>query len=313
MLPPETLSPDAPPVPHWRESLFFVAHRRDHPGDVLALTIAHQPSRAVVDCIQLGTAAGRPFFVRYTRRGRPAGTPMAVGPVRIDVPEPYRTLTLRVDPGVSPVGLDLTFTARAPAYLLRPGRLVRDGVEVWRQRHLVQSGRYDGWYEVAGRRWPVDGWWGQRDHSWGVRDHARVPMWLWLAVQLPDGMVGAWCWEQPDGTRCYTDGCWAPAGGTPPVAVTGLRHDLRWLDELGGDVAYGAGGSRVAGLAGRLCFELSTGRRIVVDAVGRWAARYGRRGGGLFQMQVRTDDGRTGTAIYELTGRRHHRYFPRDG
>ena len=27
-------------------------------------------------------------------------------------------------------------------------------------------------------------------------------------------------------------------------------------------------------------------------------------------MRVRTDDGRTGTAIYEVTGARHHRYFP---
>jgi hypothetical protein len=27
-------------------------------------------------------------------------------------------------------------------------------------------------------------------------------------------------------------------------------------------------------------------------------------------MQVRTDDGRTGSAIYELTGGSHHRYFP---
>jgi len=25
---------------------------------------------------------------------------------------------------------------------------------------------------------------------------------------------------------------------------------------------------------------------------------------------VRTDDGRTGTAIYEVTGARHHRHFP---
>jgi hypothetical protein len=27
-------------------------------------------------------------------------------------------------------------------------------------------------------------------------------------------------------------------------------------------------------------------------------------------MLVRTHDGRTGTAIYELTGASHHRYFP---
>jgi hypothetical protein len=27
-------------------------------------------------------------------------------------------------------------------------------------------------------------------------------------------------------------------------------------------------------------------------------------------MRVRTDDGRTGSAIYEVTGASHHRYFP---
>jgi len=27
-------------------------------------------------------------------------------------------------------------------------------------------------------------------------------------------------------------------------------------------------------------------------------------------MRARTDDGRTVTAIYEVTGSRHHRYFP---
>ena len=32
--------------------------------------------------------------------------------------------------------------------------------------------------------------------------------------------------------------------------------------------------------------------------------------GGLSQMRVRMDDGREGTAIYEITGARHHRYLP---
>lgn len=27
-------------------------------------------------------------------------------------------------------------------------------------------------------------------------------------------------------------------------------------------------------------------------------------------MRVRTDDGREGTAIYEVTGARHHHFFP---
>jgi len=49
---------------------------------------------------------------------------------------------------------------------------------------------------------------------------------------------------------------------------------------------------------------------IDVEADGRWAQRYGPLGSGLNQVRVRTDDGREGTAIFELTGAHHHRYFP---
>ena len=36
----------------------------------------------------------------------------------------------------------------------------------------------------------------------------------------------------------------------------------------------------------------------------------GRYGGGQHLMAVETDDGRRGTAVYEVTGRHHHRFFP---
>ena len=48
----------------------------------------------------------------------------------------------------------------------------------------------------------------------------------------------------------------------------------------------------------------------MIDGEGVWCVPYGRLGGGQHQMSVRTDDGREGTAIYELTGAYHHRYFP---
>ena len=51
-------------------------------------------------------------------------------------------------------------------------------------------------------------------------------------------------------------------------------------------------------------------RRSASKPTGRWAQRYGELGGGLNEVDVHTDDGRTGTAIYELTGAHHHRYFP---
>jgi len=49
----------------------------------------------------------------------------------------------------------------------------------------------------------------------------------------------------------------------------------------------------------------------VVHADGTFARPYEPfHRGGLNLMRVRTDDGREGTAIYEVTGARHHHFFP---
>ena len=75
------------------------------------------------------------------------------------------------------------------------------------------------------------------------------------------------------------------------------------------------------GLAGHVAFTLEGGRTIEVEASGRWAQRYSNPdlpydeanpaiGGGLCEMEVRTKDGSVGTAIYEVTGQWHHKYFP---
>ena len=70
-------------------------------------------------------------------------------------------------------------------------------------------------------------------------------------------------------------------------------------------------GWEVAGIAGTCVFTLAGGRRITVEAEGTFDRPYEPfHRGGLNQVRVRADDGRTGTAIYELTGAHHHRYFP---
>jgi hypothetical protein len=67
----------------------------------------------------------------------------------------------------------------------------------------------------------------------------------------------------------------------------------------------------VAGLGGTCTFTLEDGRRITVEAEGTFARPYEPfHRGGLNLMRVRTDDGRVGTAIYEVTGARHHHFFP---
>lgn len=308
---PEPLPNVAVHHEHWRESYFLVLHPPSGEGDVVILTMATFPAREELDSLQLGRVDGE--FV-YARHSRPYGDDpqtTVVGPVSVEILEPYRAVRLRVEdkPGV-PVALDLTFEARTVAYGLRRGTMKRGEEIIWDQSHMIQSGNFNGTYARDGKTHSVENWVGQRDHSWGIRDHARCPFWMWLAIQLPDGMLGVWHWEYANGARVFTDGCFAPADGGQPIPVVDFRHDLTWTDGDGKPVAYDRDGLEVRGLSGSVEFTLAGGTSIVVVGEGTWAIPYGPVGGGQHLMKVRTNDGRTGSAIYELTGAHHHRYFP---
>ena len=307
---PEPLPNVATFSEHWRESLFFVMHPESGEGDVLILTLAHFPRREEMDSLQMCRLDGKLVMLRH---GRPYdGDPhtMAVGPVRIEITEPYRTVKLWVDPAESPIGLDITFTARTRECGLRRGTMKRGSETIWDQSHMIQSGRFNGTYTHGSKTMEVRDWWGQRDHSWGIRDHRRCPMWMWLAIQLPDGMLGIWNWEYANGHRIYMDGYWAPADMSEPVQVVEFTHDLHWTDDTGARVSYERDGEKVAGLEGVVTAVLEDGRSFHIEGQGRWHARYGQMGGGQQHMTVRTDDGREGTAAYEITGAHHRHFFP---
>jgi hypothetical protein len=301
----------AQPATHWRESYFFDIHRPDAQGDVVFLTMAHYPARQEMDSLQMGKVDGEPVMGHLMRpyNGDPHTTEVAGA--RIEVVRPFEELRLTVDPDTSAIGMDLAFRARTQPYCLRRGTM-RAGQEViWDQSHIFQSGSYHGWYSVGGTSHEVDGWSGQRDHSWGVRNHGRCPLWMWLQIQFDDGFLGIWHWEFANGARVYTDGCWAGTDRSDPVPIVDFSHRLRWVGADGEPASYGERGDQVAGLAGTCTFTLSNGRSITVEAEGTFDRPYEPfHRGGLSQMRVRADDGRVGTAIYEVTGARHHHYFP---
>ena len=298
--------------PHWRESYFFVCHpRAGTDGDVVILTMASYPARASMDSYRMGRIGGANVFALFERPydGDPV-TPQA-GAASIEIVEPFATVRLRVDETASDLGLDLTFTARTEPYGLRRGSMTHGHEVIWDQRHMFQSGEFNGWYSSGADRIEVVDWWGQRDHSWGVRDHARCPMWMWLALQLPDGMLGVWHWEYANGARVYTDGCFAPAGGGEPVPVVDFRHELSWLGADGEPCDYGADGAAVGGLGGTFEVVLEGGKRLSAEVAGmHWAMPYGPLGGGQHLVELSMGDGRMGNGVIEITGASHHRYFP---
>ena len=95
-------------------------------------------------------------------------------------------------------------------------------------------------------------------------------------------------------------------GGTVGAALTATTEPI--FSTKVGTVVYGA---QVGGLAGSCRFVLADGRTIDVEAEGDFVRPYEPfHRGGLNVVRVRTGDGRTGTAVYEVTGARHHRFFP---
>jgi hypothetical protein len=66
-----------------------------------------------------------------------------------------------------------------------------------RSKSLTPSpdARFDGWFEVAGERWQVDGWRGCQGHNWGT-SHAHAYAWVHCnaLAESPDGpaIEGAW-------------------------------------------------------------------------------------------------------------------------
>lgn len=295
---------------HWRESLFFVAHPAEGTGDAIIVTLAHYPKRQEMDSLQLGRIGGQLVMLRHSRPYDGDPHTMAVGPVRVDISEPFQKVHIFVDPKGSPVGVDLTFTARTAAHGLRRGTMKAGHELIWDQSHMIQSGWFNGTYSRDGVTHEVRNWWGQRDHSWGIRDHRRCPMWMWLAIQVPSGMISVWNWEYANGAPVYVDGCFAPADGSAPTPLVGFRHDLHWLDAAGSPVDYGKDGEKVAGMGGRVTVVLEGGRTIVIDAEGTFHARYGPMGGGQLQMALKTSEGEVGNGAYEITGAHHHHFFP---
>ncbi|HET6953153.1 MAG TPA: hypothetical protein VFI47_22415 [Acidimicrobiales bacterium] len=300
--------------PHWRESYFFEMHDPAAAGadaDVVFFTLARYPARQVVDSLQMGRVGGEALLGYHDRPADGDLHTTEVPGARVEIVRPWEEVRLFADPETSAIGVDLTFRARTQPYGLRRGTMRAGADVVWDQCHILQSGTYAGTYTAGGVTRAVDGWLGQRDHSWGVRDHGRCPLWLWFQIQFDDGFLGVWHWELPNGARVYSDGCWAAVGGGDPVPLVDFRHDMAWRGPDGAPADYGEHGDAVAGLAGTCEFVLEDGRHISVEAEGTFARPYEPfHRGGLNLMTVRAGDGRRGTAIYEVTGARHHRYFP---
>jgi hypothetical protein len=109
---------------------------------------------------------------------------LRVGPFRIEVLEPLKTIRLVLDGNDSGLAFDILWEGTSPAHLEEHHSAELRGRRTTDQSRYSQPGRTSGSLTLGDRTWDVGqpGWIGVRDHSWGLYverpPFAAHPKWL---------------------------------------------------------------------------------------------------------------------------------------
>lgn len=234
--------------PAWMERLWYTGHLVPGGDIVFDLGLGYHPNRNVMDAFAGVTIGSRQYNVRMSRRLRPEPLHTKVGPLEITVLEGLRRHRLTLAENDSGLSFDIEFQAstnpheEAPHFRRRHGRVAED------MMRAQQLGRYAGWLKVDGQRFDIEPqtWWGQRDHSWGVRaemrtDDSRPPLtyfpplfYTWTSVQFRDRGLVWYFNERAPGDFIYVTGEQLLGLGQRAdrgLLVEKITHDVTWADD----------------------------------------------------------------------------------
>jgi len=131
-----------------------------------------------------------------------------VGPLSVEVVEPLKVVRVRLGGNEGGIEADLTFTGRLAPMEEPRQRMIHDGKCHMDITRMTQSGSWQGWISVHGRRIEVrpDTVSGVRDRSWGIKAigqprQLKDTFWLWTPLQAEDRDLHFYAIERPDGTR----------------------------------------------------------------------------------------------------------------
>lgn len=201
-----------------------------HPADATAPSIitgfGHYPARDVADGFAIVTTESEQRNLRFsTELSATAGA--GAGPLSFDILEPNRSWRLTLGPNPTGMEYDVTWHARTP-YWLSDVAVTNTGDTPTKFEHLVQSGRYEGTLAIDGTEYIVDGWYGQRDRSRGIRTMSGGQgLHIWCQAQFPDRSIGFLLVENRDGAQAFFEGAVLHEDGTIDDVVA-ARHNLHF-------------------------------------------------------------------------------------
>lgn len=243
------IHPSADPIatpatgdPNHYDRYWFNGHQRD--GDFyLGAAMGHYPVRGIIDAAFSLVKDGveHSFFASGAM---PLDRGTTVGPIRIEVLEPMRTIRFIVEPSEHGISCDLTFRATTVAIEEpRQQRRSPEGILLTDHTRLAQWGTWEGTVVLDGDELRIDPTEvsGTRDRSWGVRpvgeqiQVVRQPMpfqvfWLWAPLHFGDRFTHLALHEHEDGRRWLETALVLHPipSDAPPWAKAGVRecHDI---------------------------------------------------------------------------------------
>jgi hypothetical protein len=336
--------------PNWRERYWFSLQHVERRDFILSGGFGKYPNKDVLEGCIMVRHEDRQWNLRVSRALLPEPGTMAVGPLSVEIVQPFRALRFRLEENDSEMAFDLLWTSDWPAFLeerhfeVSRGRVTHDIIR------YIQLGRWQGEVQVAGKSFDFTAatGWGERDHSWGIRPMASVPgdppiasadwNFLWFCpMQFEDFALHLYIFESQAGrpthlTAAIHDKASAYAGD-PILAVD---HELEW--------DYGPSVRTLVG--GRLTLHFQSRRTLDIDLKalpprvylqgggygvdqGNWKGDYHREHdswdlsdpatlknyikGTSDHMFEATCEGRTGYGIVEYLVRSAYEKYPRRG
>jgi hypothetical protein len=223
-------------------------------GFMFEMGLALYPNRRVMDAHFGILVDGVQHMFHGSRRAPRDRSELAVGPLRLEILQPLRSLRMRLEPNSTGIECDLVFTARTVPEEEPQSVLRDDGRLIMHTSRFTQLGCWQGYVTVHGRRIEVNRatTLGTRDKSWGIRPvgepeggappaQAREPRvyWVWSPLDFGDFCTQFNTFEDTDGTPTQLAACRMPAYDHPDqipedaageiTPMTTSRHRIEWI------------------------------------------------------------------------------------
>lgn len=139
------------------------------PGFHWFMGMRRHPNNNVTDGYAGVVAGGRQRSIRVSRAMYPDPDGLTVGPLGVAIVEPMVRQRLVLGENGSGLAFDVTVEAVAGPHVEHGHTQYRHGRVLNHLIRYTQLGRVTGTVRIDGESSDIDGWFGARDHSWGIR------------------------------------------------------------------------------------------------------------------------------------------------